>query len=170
MYKEIHINILNRTFSCFLICKVSSITKNYSNPYSLPYIPVFSHLYGVFKMLKSIQNPFFNRIFPCFLIYMVVFKYYNGCTTHFHNRVTLALIQIFVLFSTYARLAGEQLSVLQELQQGKKGQPQARLLNNYRPTQRLYHRTLRTNIDFTRNDCSGRNVSPTRYTGQSSLS
>ncbi|KAF2347028.1 Alpha carbonic anhydrase [Trinorchestia longiramus] len=55
-----------------------------------------------------------------------------------------------------------QLSALQQLQTGRRGLPQARLLSNFRPTQRLYHRTLSTNIDFTNSDCR-HPTGPTRY-------
>ncbi|KAA0202849.1 hypothetical protein HAZT_HAZT006685, partial [Hyalella azteca] len=42
-----------------------------------------------------------------------------------------------------------QLKTLRKLHQGTARSPKAKMVNNFRPTQLLYHRPLRTNIDFT---------------------
>ncbi|XP_071551693.1 carbonic anhydrase-related protein 10-like isoform X2 [Panulirus ornatus] len=42
-----------------------------------------------------------------------------------------------------------QLHALRKLHQGTKKTPKARMVNNFRPTQQMYHRPVRTNIDFT---------------------
>ncbi|XP_068224779.1 carbonic anhydrase-related protein 10-like [Palaemon carinicauda] len=42
----------------------------------------------------------------------------------------------------------QQLHALRKLHQGTKKSPKARMVNNFRPTQQMYHRPLRTNIDF----------------------
>ncbi|XP_076043865.1 carbonic anhydrase-related protein 10-like [Oratosquilla oratoria] len=46
----------------------------------------------------------------------------------------------------------QQLHTLRELYQGTEDTPKAKMVNNYRPTQNLYHRPLRTNIDFTNSE------------------
>ncbi|KAK8720611.1 hypothetical protein OTU49_013206, partial [Cherax quadricarinatus] len=43
----------------------------------------------------------------------------------------------------------QQLHALRKLHQGTKKSPKARMVNNFRPTQQMYHRPVRTNIDFT---------------------
>ncbi|KAF2368387.1 Alpha carbonic anhydrase [Trinorchestia longiramus] len=43
-----------------------------------------------------------------------------------------------------------QLRTLRKLHQGTMRSPKAKMVNNFRPVQLLYHRPLRTNIDFTR--------------------
>ena len=41
------------------------------------------------------------------------------------------------------------MDLLRQLRQGNEKMTKARMLNNYRPTQQLLNRPLRTNIDFT---------------------
>lgn len=65
-----------------------------------------------------------------------------------------------------------QLHGLRQIHQGSKDMPKGKMLNNYRPTQQLYHRPLRTNIDFTNSrqlHCPS--MAPQMYyTGESALS
>nr|XP_027222460.1 carbonic anhydrase-related protein 10-like [Penaeus vannamei] len=70
---------------------------------------------------------------------------YDGSLTQppCHETVT------WVLVNRPVYITKQQLHGLRQIHQGSKDMPKGKMLNNYRPTQQLYHRPLRTNIDFT---------------------
>ncbi|XP_063598695.1 carbonic anhydrase-related protein 10-like [Penaeus indicus] len=70
---------------------------------------------------------------------------YDGSLTQppCHETVT------WVLVNRPVYITKQQLHGLRQIHQGSKDVPKGKMLNNYRPTQQLYHRPLRTNIDFT---------------------
>ncbi|CAL4215093.1 unnamed protein product, partial [Meganyctiphanes norvegica] len=55
----------------------------------------------------------------------------------------------WILMNKPIYIEKQQLHSLRKLHQGNVLKPKARMVNNFRPTQQLHHRTLRTNIDFT---------------------
>ncbi|CAL4154358.1 unnamed protein product, partial [Meganyctiphanes norvegica] len=55
----------------------------------------------------------------------------------------------WILINKPIYITKHQLYSLRKLHQGNALRPKARMVNNFRPTQQLHHRTLRTNIDFT---------------------
>ncbi|CAL4179435.1 unnamed protein product, partial [Meganyctiphanes norvegica] len=55
----------------------------------------------------------------------------------------------WVLLNKPVYITKQQLHSLRQLQQGSQMMPKGRMVNNYRATQQLHHRSLRTNIDFT---------------------
>ncbi|XP_047478474.1 carbonic anhydrase 7-like [Penaeus chinensis] len=92
---------------------------------------------------------------------------YDGSLTQppCHETVT------WVLVNRPVYITKQQLHGLRQIHQGSKDVPKGKMLNNYRPTQQLYHRPLRTNIDFTNSrqlHCPS--MAPQMYyTGESAL-
>ncbi|XP_069999482.1 carbonic anhydrase-related protein 10 [Penaeus vannamei] len=70
---------------------------------------------------------------------------YEGSLTQppCHETVT------WVVLNKPIYITKQQLHVLRKLHQGTKASPKAKMVNNFRPIQQMYHRPLRTNIDFT---------------------
>ncbi|XP_050722432.1 putative carbonic anhydrase-like protein 2 isoform X1 [Eriocheir sinensis] len=70
---------------------------------------------------------------------------YDGSLTQppCHETVT------WILVNKPVYITKQQLHGLRQVQQGSKEVPKGRMVNNYRPAQEMYHRPLRTNIDFT---------------------
>ncbi|XP_068226658.1 carbonic anhydrase-related protein 10-like [Palaemon carinicauda] len=70
---------------------------------------------------------------------------YDGSLTQppCHETVT------WILLNRPVYITKQQMHGLRQVRQGSKNIPKAKMVNNYRPTQQLYHRPLRTNIDFT---------------------
>ncbi|XP_042883566.1 carbonic anhydrase-related protein 10-like [Penaeus japonicus] len=70
---------------------------------------------------------------------------YEGSLTQppCHETVT------WVVLNKPIYITKQQLHVLRKLHQGTKAAPKAKMVNNFRPIQQMYHRPLRTNIDFT---------------------
>ncbi|XP_066990047.1 carbonic anhydrase-related protein 10-like [Macrobrachium rosenbergii] len=70
---------------------------------------------------------------------------YDGSLTQppCHETVT------WVLLNRPVYITKQQLHGLRQVRQGSKNTPKAKMVNNFRPTQQLHHRPLRTNIDFT---------------------
>ncbi|XP_071551692.1 carbonic anhydrase-related protein 10-like isoform X1 [Panulirus ornatus] len=70
---------------------------------------------------------------------------YEGSLTQppCHETVT------WVVINKPIYITKQQLHALRKLHQGTKKTPKARMVNNFRPTQQMYHRPVRTNIDFT---------------------
>ncbi|XP_045102307.1 carbonic anhydrase-related protein 10-like [Portunus trituberculatus] len=75
---------------------------------------------------------------------------YDGSLTQppCHETVT------WVVVNKPIYITKQQLHALRKLHQGTKKSPKAKMVNNFRPTQNMYHRPVRTNIDFT----NGRNL------------
>ncbi|KAF4523272.1 hypothetical protein B566_EDAN006895 [Ephemera danica] len=70
---------------------------------------------------------------------------YEGSTTHPGCWETA----VWVILNKPIYITKQELYALRKLMQGPEESPKAPLGNNVRPLQPLYHRTVRTNIDFT---------------------
>ncbi|KAL7640656.1 UNVERIFIED_CONTAM: hypothetical protein RMT77_008931 [Armadillidium vulgare] len=73
---------------------------------------------------------------------------YDGSLTQppCHETVT------WILMNRPVYITKQQMHSLRQLRQGSEKLPKARLVNNYRPTQQLLNRPLRTNIDFSNSE------------------
>ncbi|GIY58792.1 carbonic anhydrase-related protein 10 [Caerostris darwini] len=102
--------------------------------------PIFRRInQGQQAELKSLS---IRELLPVTDYYMT----YDGSTTMpgCHETVT------WLLMNKPIYITKQQLYALRKLMQGDQGTPKAPLGNNYRPVQLVYHRAIRTNIDFNR--------------------
>ncbi|XP_044735787.1 carbonic anhydrase-related protein 10 [Chrysoperla carnea] len=74
------------------------------------------------------------------------FMTYEGSTTHPGCWETT----VWIILNKPIYISKQELYALRKLMQGTEDTPKAPLGNNSRPLQPLYHRTVRTNIDFSR--------------------